>query len=51
MEHENIVRLVDIVKASDYMFLILEYCNSDLRQMIIQQEKKIDPRLVKNFMN
>jgi len=40
LRHTNIVNLIDVTRTTDYVYLILEYCdNGDLAQYLTKNEK------------
>jgi len=50
-EHKNIIRLYDVIETSDSLFLILEFCTTDLYELITQSEKQLDTPLIKRYFN
>jgi len=50
-EHKNIIRLYDVIETSESLFLVLEYCTTDLYELITQSEKQMEIPRVKRYFN
>jgi len=50
-DHENIIRLYDVIETSDSLYLILECCTTDLYELITQSEKQLEIPRVKRYFN
>jgi len=50
-DHKNIIRLYDVIETSESLFLILEFCTTDLYELITQSEKQLEIPRVKRYFN
>ena len=50
LEHQNIVRLLDIVTSERCVSLVFEYCDQDLKKYLVSCNGEIEQNVVKVFM-
>lgn len=53
IQHKNIVRLIEVIQKELYIFLVMEYCQSDLHDLLynILKKKPIPEKYGIYFLN
>lgn len=50
LSHENIIKLIDVVDKKPYIFIILEYLDTDLYNFLYKSKIKVTKEIIKDIM-